>query len=605
MHIEIYDKNNLQITFPYNKEILENVIYQLPNRTFNKGKKVWIIPVLDLQILDKIIKEYKINHILNVTLDEKVKISYLKRMEYYKKIKNLALLNDIENFSYLGIKSSAVPYNFQKVGATFLEEAQRALLAFEMGLGKSLTALMAFSKLYHEGKIKKPLIICPSSLKYNWAIEIAKFTDFSYTVIGGEKEERQSLYKNNSIFTIVNYDLLRLDIKFLQKIDWDLIIADEIQRAKNYNTAISKNIVKLKSDYIFALTGTPIENSIMDLFTITKFINPLFFGKNGLYFKARYCETDNWGKIQSFKNLDEINRKTSFFMIRRKKQEVLTELPEKTINFYYINLREEEKKAYNEFKNGIIEDLSSGTTRYVDVLSRIVFLREICDCLNLVVPQDKIISSKLKELQSILEDLPEESKVVIFTEYERMAKIIEDNIKYKCVHLHGGVKNDCKLEREVEKETRKHSKLEGQALDLQIHEEKQKAICKNCPYYNNDKECSSRKKIISKFNNEQDIKIFLSTNAGKEGLNLQVANVVINYDLSFNPAVNEQRIARIDRIGQKSEKILVINLVCHNTIEEKILRILEDKQDIFNTLIDKTDKDVLKRIGQDLIRDIL
>ncbi len=293
-------------------------------------------------------------------------------------------------------------------------------------------------------------------------------------------------------------------------------------------------------------------------------------------------------------------------MMRRKKREVLTELPEKIVNFYYVHLTPEEKKVYNEYKKGIINDLNTGGTRFIDILSRIVFLREICDCLNLVSPQEKIVSSKLQELKLILQDLPEDSKVVIFTEYERMAKIIEENIPYKSVHLHGGVKNECRLERELEKDAKKNNpELKEQALDLKIHEEKQKAVCSLCPYYNDDSLCSSRKKIISKFNNEKDIKILLSTNAGKEGLNLQVANVLINYDLSFNPAVNEQRIARIDRIGQLSEKIMIINLVCHETIEEKILKILESKQEIFDTVIDKTDKDTLKRIGQTDIAEIL
>jgi SNF2 family DNA or RNA helicase len=462
----------------------------------------------------------------------------------------------------------------------------------------TITAIAASARLMHQQKVKKPLIICPASLKFNWAIEIAKFSDYSYTIVGGEAKNRLQLYHNDSDFTIMNYDLLRLDIETIKNIEWDLIIADEIQRAKNYATAISKNIRRLQPEYIFGLTGTPIENDIMDLFTIMRFINPEILGNNGIYFKERYCEVDGYGKILDYKEdtAHEIDRKTSFFMMRRRKRDVLDDLPEKTTNFYYIHLNKEERKIYNEYKKNI-------ASNPMDVLAQIVYLREICDCINLVTPQTKIISSKLEELKNILNDLPPDAKVVIFTEYARMAKIIEDHIPLQSVHLHGGVKNECRLEKEVEKKVRAENKdLKGKDLDLKIHGQKLTAVCKNCPYYNDDIACSSRKKIISKFNEEPNVRAMISTNAGKEGQNFQVASYVINFDMSFNPAVNEQRIARIDRIGQKSDHIFVINLVCVDTIEERILRILEEKQDLFNRVIDKTEKDTLKRLGiQELV----
>ena len=469
----------------------------------------------------------------------------------------------------------------------------------------TIISLSATSSLLKQKKIKKPLIICPASLKFNWAIEIAKFSKYSYTLVGGTAKQRKEQYQNDSDFTIMNYDLLRFDIDIIKKIGWDLIIADEIQRAKNYTTAISKNIQKLKPEYVFGLTGTPIENSIMDLFTIMKFIDLNMFGSNGKYFKDRYCHVDGWGRILEYRNdrHHEIDRKTSYFMMRRKKRDVLKDLPEKTVSFHYVMLDEEERRVYNDYKRRVTDDLRSESGRSIDVLSQIVFLREICDSINLVEPQENIVSSKLEELKTILPELPEDSKVVIFTEYERMAQIIENNIPYLSVHLHGGIKSECRLEKEVEKKIKKENKnIIGKELDIMIHEEKQKSTCLNCAYYNNKEECNSRKKIVSKFNHDPDVKVFISTNAGKEGLNLQIANVVINYDLSFNPAVNEQRIARIDRIGQKSENILVINMVCLDTIEQKILKTLEEKQGLFNKVIDKTDKDILKRMGvQDLI----
>jgi SNF2 family DNA or RNA helicase len=341
------------------------------------------------------------------------------------------------------------------------------------------------------------------------------------------------------------------------------------------------------------LTGTPIENDLLDLFTLMKFLDPSLYGKNITPFTGRYCTLDYFGRIDHgrYRNLQEINKKLSFSMIRRRKRDVLTELPEKTINHFYINLSAEEMKKYKEIKSGILEDIESGKIKNIAAIAQVTYLRQVCDALNLVVESKKLSSSKFEELKQIIKDLPKESKIVLFTQYERMAKLIEDNIGYKCVHLHGGVKSECKWENEIEEETiEKNKKMDQKDLDVLVYENKLKAICQNCPYYNDSSKCHTRKKIVSQFNNEEDIKIFISTDAGKAGLNLQTANVVINYDLSFNPAVNEQRIARIDRIGQKSSKILVINFVCVDTIEEKVLRILEKKQKLFDEVIDNLDE---------------
>lgn len=471
----------------------------------------------------------------------------------------------------------------------------------------TITTLAAVAKLKTKEKIKNSLIICPASIKYNWAIEIAKFTDYTYTIINGDAKKRTQQYKNSSDFTIVNYDLLRHDITKINDVAWDLIIADEIQRIKNYSTAISRNIRTLQPEYIFGLTGTPIENQIMDLFTIMRFIDNSVFGGNGLYFKQRYCNVDSWGGIRGYRDdrHHEIDRKVSYCMLRRKKRDVLDDLPEKIVKFYYITLSDQERRVYNEYKGSTTRDLDVDLSNIreessSDVLTRIVFLREICDCLNLMESQTDIVSSKLDELKNIMADLEGEPKVVIFTEYERMAQIIQDNMPYQSVHLHGGVKNGCKREDESEKIIRKDNKgLESRELDLRIHEAKQNCKCTGCPYVNDDSLCNTRKKIISKFNNDPNIRLFISTNAGKEGLNLQVAPVVINYDMSFNPAVNEQRIARIDRIGQQSDKIIVINMVCIDTIEEKILKILSEKQALFDKVIDGAGSDdvaVLKKM---------
>ena len=470
----------------------------------------------------------------------------------------------------------------------------------------TVTSIAATMHLIKDKKVKKVLVICPASLKYNWAFELAKFTDCTYLVVEGDAKKRVNQYKSNYTFIIMNYDLLRTDIDHVADIEWDLIIADEIQRAKNYNTATSKKIRTLDAPYIFALTGTPIENDVMDLFTIMKFINQGIFGSNPKRFKDRYCEQNYFGGVTGYKNLDEIKKKLSNIMIRRKKRDVLDELPDKVVEYYYVNLNEEEKKLYKQIKSGLIENFNGGKLKHVDALAQVVYLREICDCVNLVQPGEKIISSKLEELKRIISDIPPESKVVIFTAFERMSRLIESQLPYKSVRLHGGVENNCILENEIEKDIKKNFKhLKPSELEIKMHEEKKKAICQTCPYYNDDSKCYSRKKITNKFNNEKDIKLFISTDAGKEGLNLQSADTFVNYDMSFNPAVNEQRIARIDRIGQKADKILIVNMVCYDTIEVRMLDILQKKQKIFDMVVDGSDNDLLKKMSTDKIIEII
>ena len=610
MEIKLGTNNkDILLEFPYNEEIL-NVIRKLPTREYDKKNRFWKIPILDLPIFRDEIGPLVEKLGIKFRMHPQAEKIYLDTLSFYRATSEIAKKTD-SDFPIVGLKDNFQHYHFQRVGAEFLYTIKRGLLAFDMGTGKTLVSLSAASRLIQEGKVKRILVICPASLKYNWALEIAKFSNYTYTVVGGDKKERELAYAKNTNFVIMNYDLLRLDIKTILDQEWDLVIADEIQRAKNYTTAINKNIRKIQPEYIFALTGTPIENSIMELFTIMRFINPKMFGSNAMYFRDRYCVTDGFHKITGHMNLSEIDRKLSFIMIRRKRREVLSELPEKSVNNYYVTLSKEERKLYNEYKQGLVADIQTGTMKHVDILARITYLREICDCMNLLQPiMGKVNSSKLEELNRILRDMPPDYKVVLFTQYERMAKIIEANIPYKSVHLHGGVKNTCKVEKDIETRIKKENKdssvkLVDQELDLKIHAEKQNMTCQSCPYYNNDAECLSRKKITAKFINEKDIKVMISTDAGKEGNNWQAANVIVHYDMSFNPAVNDQREARIDRIGQQADNIFVINLICEDTIEERIISILESKKDIFNRLIDRSDLDIIKRMDQQTLLSLI
>jgi len=580
-----------------------STIQKLPDRVFDKKNRVWKMPILDLFILIKILKQDG----YGASITKKAKAYYAEIIAKYEENAAFSQLTDVE-YEPRGMQIQMYP--FQKVGASYLNRVENAILGLDMGLGKSPTAMASASDSIIDSGYKNNLIIVPASLKYGWAIELAKFSKYSYTVISGNAKLREKLYHNNSDFTIVNYDLIWRDWEFFKDIKWDLVLADEIQRIKNHQTAAHKIINKIVCKRKVGLTGTVLENGLMDLFNVMKFINKDIFGSNAVTFRARYCEMDSWGqKVVGYKNLDEIAKKLSYVMLRRRKRDVLNDLPEKTVKDVYIEMSPLERKVYTEIKNGILEDVKSGRVRKIDILTRIIYLRQVCDCLNLVQEGDKIISSKMAELVEILEELRGE-KIVIFSEYERMTKILADNLKFKSVRLHGSVKNDCKWEKEIEKSAKAKSKdLPDTKRDLYIHEKKLGAVCGDCPYYKNDADCLTRKKVIYQFTNDPSVDLFISTNAGKEGLNLQVGSVLVNYDKSFNPATNEQRIARIDRIGQKNGKILIINLYMRDSVDEKVKDVSDDKQALFDLIVDginsNTKVAVTKDIDLDNIEDLL
>lgn len=595
MIVDIYDDENLKFVFESSQKI-SDLVKTLPSRTFLRQEGAWKFPIIDYFILKKIFKEEG----LKLSITESARQKYVDTITEFKRYKDIADLKDVE-YEVLGLKEGMALYNFQKVGAKFLDTVGNGLLGMDMGLGKTPTSISHASNRIQKSKQDlRILVVCPASLKYEWAYQIAKFTDYSYTVIGAGKQ-RFPQYDKKTNFTIMNYDLIYRDIEILQKQEWDMVICDEIQRIKNYKTETFKQIETLRATKRIGLTGTPLENDVMDLFTIMKFINPKIFGTDETTFKYRYCQVNQFNQIVpgKYRNLDELVKKLSFVMFRRRKRDVLDDLPERITNHFYIDLNKEERDKYEEIKSGILEDLAAGTIKKVHALAMMTYLRQTCDALNLVITKDKITSSKFEELKSILKGFPEDEQIVLFTQYKKMGDLIEQNIGVKCVHLNGDVKNDCKREREIEKQIVKDNKgADQREIDIKTHEAKQElAKCVNCPYYTDKVKCHTRKKLMAQFNDdEQKIKMFISTDAGKSGLNLQKAGVIINFDLSFNPATNEQRISRIERIGQLRDKIFVLNLLCRNTVEERVEKTIQRKQKLFDRVIDNLGEGEIERL---------
>jgi len=441
------------------------------------------------------------------------------------------------------LKHPLMPH--QKVTIEFLLKRKAALNGSEMGTGKTLPAIVAALHLKNTGKIKNCLIVCIASVKWNWEEEIKKFIkDTSVQVVEGTREKRIEQYMSKAFFKIVNYEILRNDINaILYDAEYDCIIVDEIHRIRNYKSLQTKALLKLgkTAKYRFGLTGTPLQNKLNDLYSIMKFIHPHLLG-NWMYFSNRYLVKGFWGSTVGYKKLDEINDKLKMVMIRKMKKDVLKDLPPKTYNNIYVKLDTEQRKFYNDVRNKLLKSLNEDVERKIkqaNILANITYLREVCDSCELIDPNIKS-SSKLRELETIVKELLDGGhKVVIFSQFKKMIKIVEQKLKFEAITLHGDISTTGGV----------------------------------------------RQKLVNEFASSKTKNLFLMTTAGGEGINLQCADYMIFIDLPFNPQVIAQIEDRLHRKGQ-TKKVNIIRLIAIDTIEDRILEILNFKQKLFKEVVD-------------------
>jgi len=454
--------------------------------------------------------------------------------------------------------------DYQKKGIDWmnyiLQTGFGGILADDMGLGKTIQALTV---ILNTERSTASIIICPTSLIYNWKNEIKKF--FQGTKVGilyGEKSLREKLipqYKDYDIL-ITSYAVLRKDYSLHKKNTYDFVILDEAQNIKNYKTQTAKSVKALVSKYRFVLSGTPIENSLAELWSIFDFIMPGYMPKKAV-FSRRYEKPIAKGDEQALK---EISMKAKPFLLRRLKTEVLQELPDKIENHYFCELNEKQKKLYVSVLANIKETLSvkikdKGFERsHIEILSALMKLRQICCHPNLIDPDKNYESAKLDMLLEIIDEaIAGNHKILIFSQFVKMLKIIEEilqekNIEYEM--LHGGTKD--------------------------------------------------RMDRIDNFNNNDNVKIFLlSLKAGGTGLNLTAADTVIHYDPWWNPAVEDQATDRAHRIGQK-KVVNVYKLISKGSIEEKILELQKRKKDLIDKVI-KSGEPVIKKLTWNDFKDLL
>jgi len=446
------------------------------------------------------------------------------------------------------LKSPLLPY--QKEGALHLAFGERALLADEMGLGKTIQAIAACEILARRKKIARVLVVSPTSVKAEWEDQIARFTGRAALFVAGLRPERLKRYAEPAFFTLVNYEQVVRDAEDINRLlKPDVVILDEAQRIKNWQTKTARQVKSLKSPYAFVLTGTPLENRIDETYSIVEYLDPEIFGSL-FRFNRDFYELDERGRPTGYRNLDELHRRLSGIMLRRRKKDVEDELPGRTIKTFFVAMAEEQAVRYGEYElrarrlAALAERRPLMKEEFDRLQQYLACMRMICDTPAILDPECRV-SPKLEELEGVLAELLEEEdrKIVIFSEWVRMLDLVR------------GLAREMGIE---------HAWHTGDVPQL------------------------ARRAEIARFRADRSCRLFLTSDAGATGLNLQVANCVINMDLPWNPAKLEQRIARAWRKGQTSP-VTVINFVTENSIEHSIFHLLTHKQTLADGVLDGTD----------------
>jgi SNF2 family DNA or RNA helicase len=433
-------------------------------------------------------------------------------------------------------------YDFQARGAIFLACRGRSILGDDMGLGKTAQTMAAVELLARERGTGRVLVVAPASVKYQWEGEIRKFTDRSVQVVEGLKDAREELYARDAFYKLVNYEQVVRDLDLMNAWRPDVVVLDEAQRIKNWESKTSRAVKRLQSRYAMVLTGTPLENRLEELYSIVQFVDDRRLGP-AFEFLHEHRVLDAKGNLTGYRNLDKIRGKLAPILLRRTRAEVLGQLPERTDTTRYVELTDAQRGPYEEQRVNLARLLGKGVLTDLDrkrVLACIVNMRLVCDSTFLFDKRTNV-SPKLDEFAEVVEDLMSsgEHKAVVFSQWETMlhkAAEVLDRLGVGYALLHGGMQG------------------------------------------------KERRAVLERFK-EEDCRLFLSTDAGGVGLNLQLADTVINLELPWNPAVLEQRIARVHRMGQ-SRPVRVVNFVTRGSIEERVLKAIESKRSLFGSVFD-------------------
>ena len=492
-------------------------------------------------------KSETIKHDLRCYNDAVEFIARVRDQAYLKKRIEKAFPNGANSAAFRKLLKASL-YLYQRKGALFAAKAGRSLIADDMGLGKTIQAIAAVEILARTVGLERVLIISPTSLKHQWKQEIEKFCSRSVEVVEGSLAKRARLYASDSFYKITNYDVIHRDLELIRNWAPEMIILDEAQRIKNWKTRRARSVKKLDSQYALVLTGTPLENRLEELHSIVEFVDRFHMGPM-FRFLAEHQHVNEDGRVIGYRNLSRIAKSLEPILVRRTRKEVLKDLPKRLDKNYFVPMTAEQMKHHEENRETV--------ARIVAKWRRLGFLPETDQRILMIALQNMRMSCnstylldrktdygvKADELISVLEEIFErpDAKVVVFSQWLGTHEILLDRLdssKRNYVLFHGRIPGP------------------------------------------------KRKGLIKQFKNDPRCRVFLSTDAGGVGLNLQNASAVINMDLPWNPAVLEQRIGRIHRLGQH-RPVRVVNFVAQGTIEHGMLALLSFKQSLFSGVLDK------------------
>jgi superfamily II DNA or RNA helicase len=445
------------------------------------------------------------------------------------------------------LASELLPYQLD--GIAYAVGAGRAILADDMGLGKTIQAIGVAELLRRLGGISRVLIVCPASLKAQWRSEIRRFSKHDCTLVLGGAKQRWDQYAEPSFFTLCNYEQVLRDLTAIATQPWDLIVLDEAQRIKNWEAKTSRTVKALRSRFALALTGTPIENRIDDLYSIVEFVDERRLGP-GFRFFHRHRTANESGKVLGYENLGELRRTLEPVLLRRTRASVMQDLPPRSTEVIRLEPTREQAELHGGYMRAAGAILRKKFISEMDLLrlrKALQMCRLAADSTALVDKRKPGHSSKLAALRDLLANLlaEPERKIVLFSEWTSMLDLVEEQLFALGT--------------------------EWVRLDGQVPQAKRRAL-------------------VETFQRKPACRLFLTTNAGSTGLNLQAADTVVNVDLPWNPAVLEQRISRAHRMGQE-RPVQVYLLVTDDTIEENLLATLSSKRELFEAVLDP-DSDV-------------
>ncbi len=444
-------------------------------------------------------------------------------------------------------------YDYQKEGALFAARAGRCLIGDEMGLGKTIQALAAAEIMARLFGVERVLIVCPTSLKHQWQREIERFTGRSVEVVGGLRPRRAAGFASTSFFKILNYDTVYADLDLIAAWSPDLVILDEAQRIKNWSTRTARSVKKIAAPYAVVLTGTPLENRLEELISIVQFVDRYRLGPTFRLLHEHQVR-DPVGKVVGYTGLDRIGQTLAPILLRRRKDEVLDQLPKRIDSNVFVPMTDLQRDYHTENME-IVARIVQKWRRYrflseADQRRLMIALQRMrmsCDSSYLLDHQTDE-GKKADEAVELLDELFERpgAKAVVFSQWLGMHELLRRRLKgrkWEHVLFHGGVPGP------------------------------------------------KRKDLVDRFREDPQCRAFLSTDAGGVGLNLQHASIVLNMDLPWNPAVLEQRIGRVHRLGQR-QPVRVVNFVAQGTIEEGMLSVLRFKKSLFAGVLDGGETEV-------------